>query len=163
MISRGNPLFFRTFPRLINTNSLSLFCAKWLFYPLSRKIVIRYFVRNDIFNIFAAEIILFSCKFHQTIILFSCKFHQTIILFSCKECIIKPILEKFIMKRKIYDKLVEWKQQRKGETALMVEGARRVGKSYILENHSSSLMKYNSAHVHVQPSNIWLQTADMII
>ena len=152
MISRGNPLFFRTFPRLINTNSLSLFCAKWLFYPLSRKIVIRYFVRNDIFNIFAAEIILFSCKFHQTII-----------LFSCKECIIKPILEKFIMKRKIYDKLVEWKQQRKGETALMVEGARRVGKSYILENHSSSLMKYNSAHVHVQPSNIWLQTADMII
>lgn len=67
------------------------------------------------------------------------------------------------MKRKIYDKLVEWKQQRKGETALMVEGARRVGKSYILENHSLSLMKYNSVHVHVQPSNIWLQTADMII
>lgn len=37
------------------------------------------------------------------------------------------------MKRKIYDKLVEWKQQRKGETALMVEGARRVGKSYMVE------------------------------
>ena len=87
MISRGNPLFFRTFPRLIKTISLSLFCAKWLFYPLSRKIVIRYFVRNDIFSIFSAEIILFSCKFHKTISSFSCKFHQTIILFSCKECI----------------------------------------------------------------------------
>ena len=87
MISRGNPLFFRTFPRLINTNSLSLFCAKRPFYPVSRKIVTHYFARNDIFSIFAAEIILFSCKFHQTIILFSCKFHQTIILFSCKECI----------------------------------------------------------------------------
>ncbi len=87
MISRGNPLFFRTFPRLINTISLSLFCAKRLFYPVSRKIVIHYFARNDIFSIFAAEIILFSCKFRKTIILFSCKFHQTIILFSCKECI----------------------------------------------------------------------------
>ena len=87
IISRGNPLFYRTFPRLINTNSLSLFCAKWLFYPVSRKIVTHYFARNDIFSIFAAEIILFSCKFRKTIILFSCKFHQTIILFSCKECI----------------------------------------------------------------------------
>ncbi len=37
------------------------------------------------------------------------------------------------MKRKIYDKLIDWKQQRKGETALMIEGARRVGKSYIVE------------------------------
>lgn len=73
MISRGNPLFFRTFPRLINTISLSLFCAKRLFYPISRKIVIHYFARNDIFSIFAAEIILFSCKFRKTIILFSCK------------------------------------------------------------------------------------------
>ena len=73
MISRGNPLFSRTFPRLINTISLSLFCARWLVYPLSRKIVIRYFVRNDIFSIFSAEIILFSCKFHKTINSFSCK------------------------------------------------------------------------------------------
>ena len=55
MISRGNPLFFRTFPRLINTIFLSLFCAKWLFYPISRKIVIHYFARNDIFGIFAAK------------------------------------------------------------------------------------------------------------
>ena len=73
IISRGNPLFFRTFPRLIKTISLSLFCAKRPFYPVSRKIATHYFARNDIFSIFAAEIILFSCKFHQTIILFSCK------------------------------------------------------------------------------------------
>lgn len=32
------------------------------FYPVSRKIVTHYFARNDIFSIFAAEIILFSCK-----------------------------------------------------------------------------------------------------
>ena len=37
------------------------------------------------------------------------------------------------MRRKIYDRLLEWKQQRKGETALLIEGARRVGKSYIVE------------------------------
>lgn len=37
------------------------------------------------------------------------------------------------MKRKIYDKLLEWKKRAHGETALMIEGARRVGKSYIVE------------------------------
>ena len=37
------------------------------------------------------------------------------------------------MKRKIYDKLVEWKNESQGKTALLIEGARRVGKSYIVE------------------------------
>lgn len=37
------------------------------------------------------------------------------------------------LKRKIYDKLVEWKKTSQGRTALMVDGARRVGKSYIAE------------------------------
>ena len=36
-----------------------------------------------------------------------------------------------IMRRKIYDKLLQWKQEKNGKTALMIEGARRVGKSYI--------------------------------
>ena len=35
------------------------------------------------------------------------------------------------MRRKIYDKLLQWKQEKNGTTALMIEGARRVGKSYI--------------------------------
>ncbi|MHB1483357.1 MAG: ATP-binding protein [Saccharofermentanales bacterium] len=35
------------------------------------------------------------------------------------------------LKRKIYDKLLDWKQTNKGSTAMMIEGARRVGKSYI--------------------------------
>jgi hypothetical protein len=38
------------------------------------------------------------------------------------------------MKRKVYQKLLDWKQQRKGEVALLIEGARRIGKSYIVEN-----------------------------
>ena len=37
------------------------------------------------------------------------------------------------MRRKIYDKLVEWKKEANGRYALLVEGARRVGKSYIVE------------------------------
>lgn len=37
------------------------------------------------------------------------------------------------MKRKIYDKLVQWKQEKDGTTALLIEGARRIGKSYIAE------------------------------
>lgn len=37
------------------------------------------------------------------------------------------------MRRKIYDKLLQWKHEKDGTTALMIEGARRVGKSYIAE------------------------------
>lgn len=37
------------------------------------------------------------------------------------------------MKRKIYDKLLEWKRISGGKTAVMLDGARRVGKSYIAE------------------------------
>ena len=37
------------------------------------------------------------------------------------------------MKRKIYDKLLQWKTEKDGTTALMIEGARRIGKSYIVE------------------------------
>lgn len=36
------------------------------------------------------------------------------------------------MERKIYNKLIEWKLKSHGRTALMIEGARRIGKSYIV-------------------------------
>lgn len=38
-----------------------------------------------------------------------------------------------MFKRKIYDKLLEWKQESEGKTALLIEGARRIGKSTIVE------------------------------
>lgn len=38
-----------------------------------------------------------------------------------------------VVRRKIYDKLLEWKHNRQGSVALMIEGARRIGKSYIVE------------------------------
>lgn len=37
------------------------------------------------------------------------------------------------MKRKIYQQLLDWKENRHGDVALLVEGARRIGKSYIVE------------------------------
>ena len=37
------------------------------------------------------------------------------------------------MKRKIYSQLVTWKNTSKGKSALLIEGARRIGKSYIVE------------------------------
>ncbi len=37
------------------------------------------------------------------------------------------------MKRKIYNELLEWKNKRNGATAVIIEGARRIGKSYIVE------------------------------
>ena len=50
----------------------------------------------------------------------------------CINTILKP-LGNVIMRRKIYDKLLQWKQEKNGTTALMIEGARRVGKSYIAQ------------------------------
>ena len=37
------------------------------------------------------------------------------------------------MRRKLYDRLKVWKEQSRGESALMIDGARRVGKSYLVE------------------------------
>jgi len=38
-----------------------------------------------------------------------------------------------MLKRKLYDRLLQWKQISRGSSALMIEGARRVGKSFIAE------------------------------
>ncbi len=42
------------------------------------------------------------------------------------------------MKRKIYDRLLKWKRESNGSTALLIEGARRVGKSYIVEEFAKN-------------------------
>ena len=38
-----------------------------------------------------------------------------------------------IFKRKIYDRLLQWKETSNGKSALLVQGARRIGKSTIVE------------------------------
>ena len=42
------------------------------------------------------------------------------------------------MKRKLYNKLLKWKNESAGKTALLIDGARRVGKSYIAEEFAKS-------------------------
>ena len=55
------------------------------------------------------------------------------------------------MKRKIYQRLLDWKNNSQGKTALLIEGARRVGKSYIVEEfakkeyESFALIDFNRA------------------
>lgn len=43
-----------------------------------------------------------------------------------------------VFKRKIYDRLLQWKQTRDGKTAILIEGARRVGKSTIVEEFAKN-------------------------
>jgi len=46
---------------------------------------------------------------------------------------LKIIIVERIFKRKIYQQLLDWKQAENGRTAVLVEGARRIGKSTIVE------------------------------
>lgn len=43
-----------------------------------------------------------------------------------------------MFKRKIYDKLLEWKAESDGKTALLIEGARRIGKSTVVEEFAKN-------------------------
>ena len=43
-----------------------------------------------------------------------------------------------MLKRKIYDQLVAWKKNSNGATAMMIDGARRVGKSFIAEEFAKA-------------------------
>ena len=45
------------------------------------------------------------------------------------------------MKRKIYDQLLKWKRNDSRDCALLIDGARRVGKSYIVEEFGKNEYK----------------------
>ena len=61
-----------------------------------------------------------------------------------------------VFKRKTYKKLLEWKQKRNGSTAILIEGARRVGKSTLVETFASNeyeshiLIDFNKASKEVK-------------
>lgn len=60
------------------------------------------------------------------------------------------------MKRKIYSQLLDWKRNSRGRSALLIEGARRIGKSYIAEEFAKNeyesylLVDFNSAPKEVK-------------
>lgn len=43
-----------------------------------------------------------------------------------------------VFKRKLYDKMLAWKQERRGDSALLIKGARRVGKSTLVEEFAKN-------------------------
>lgn len=72
------------------------------------------------------------------------------------------------MKRKIYDELLNWKKTECGHSALLVQGARRVGKSYIVEEFARKeyksyiLIDFNEADDEVKDLfNHYLTNLDM--
>jgi predicted AAA+ superfamily ATPase len=61
-----------------------------------------------------------------------------------------------IFKRKLYDRLLEWKRIQNGKSAIMIEGARRVGKSTLVEQFAKNeyesyiLIDFNEASDEVK-------------
>lgn len=47
-------------------------------------------------------------------------------------------MEKRVFRRKLYGKMLQWKQERNGSTALLIKGARRVGKSTLAEEFAKN-------------------------
>ena len=45
------------------------------------------------------------------------------------------------MRRKVYDQLKKWKEEQNGESAVLINGARRVGKSYIVKEFAQEEYK----------------------
>ncbi len=62
------------------------------------------------------------------------------------------------MKRKIYDRLLKWKNEACGDSALLIEGARRIGKSYIVEAFAKN--EYDS-YIIIDFNNTTQQIKDL--
>lgn len=61
-----------------------------------------------------------------------------------------------IFKRKIYDQLLDWKRSKDGTTALLIKGARRVGKSTIAEEFArNEYDSYIVVNFDDAPDEIW--------
>ncbi len=65
-------------------------------------------------------------------------------------------MEQRMFRRKIYDDILDWKRKNDGRTALLVEGARRIGKSTIVEEFARNeyksyiLIDFNTASAEVK-------------
>lgn len=63
-----------------------------------------------------------------------------------------------VLKRKIYDALVEWKKVSNGSTAVMIDGARRVGKSYVAEEFAKNEYK---SYILIDFANVSQEIKDL--
>ena len=70
-----------------------------------------------------------------------------------------------IYKRKLYDEMLRWKQERQGSTALLIKGARRVGKSTLVEDFAKreykSYVMIDFSHVSKQLNSLFEDINDL--
>jgi len=66
--------------------------------------------------------------------------------------------DSFVLKRKIYDALLAWKKQSNGASALMIDGARRVGKSFLCKQFAESEYK---SHIIIDFGNVSKDILDL--
>ena len=61
-----------------------------------------------------------------------------------------------MFKRKIYNRIKEWKSKSQGKTALLIEGASRIGKSTIVESFAQNeyqsyiLINFSEVGAHIR-------------
>ncbi len=65
-----------------------------------------------------------------------------------------------MLKRKIYDRLLSWKKNGNGATAVMIDGARRVGKSYIAKSFAESEYK---SYIMIDFGNVPKDVLDLFV
>lgn len=63
-----------------------------------------------------------------------------------------------MFKRKIYNKLVSWKQQSQGRSALLIQGARRIGKSTVAEEFARNEYK---SYIMIDFSKVSLEVTEL--
>ncbi len=65
-----------------------------------------------------------------------------------------------MLKRKLYDQLLSWKAKSRGQTALLIDGARRVGKSYMAELFARQEYK---SHIIIDFGNAAREIMDLFL
>ncbi|MCD8027675.1 MAG: AAA family ATPase [Erysipelotrichaceae bacterium] len=63
-----------------------------------------------------------------------------------------------LFKRKIYDKMLQWKQESNGQSALLIEGARRIGKSTVVEEFAKKEYK---SYILIDFSNTTVEVKEL--
>jgi len=71
------------------------------------------------------------------------------------------------IKRNIYNKIADWKKQTNGTKALLIEGARQIGKSTVAEKFAKNeyktyiLIDFNKAEKKVKDAFNYLENIDV--
>ena len=68
--------------------------------------------------------------------------------------------ETIYFKRKMYDRMLKWKNERKGDTALLIQGARRIGKSTIAEEFARNEYK---SYILIEFSKVSKEAQDLLM